>query len=279
MRLARFGEPGSERPAVIAGHEAYDLSGVVSDIDGWAVSPGGLETIRSCLNELPRLDISGLRVGASIAKPGTIYCIGLNYADHAAESNAELPTEPVVFLKPSNTIVGPFDAVAIPRHCTKTDWEVEIGIVIGAPSLYLDDIDQATRAIAGYVTVNDFSERELQLERSGGQWSKGKAAPGFTPVGPTFVSSDEVDVRALRLRSWVNGELRQDSSSAELIFDPARIVYELSQFAQLDPGDLILSGTPAGVALSGRYPYLQAGDVVEVEVENLGRQRAAMVSS
>ncbi len=170
-------------------------------------------------------------------------------------------------------MAGPFDAVAITRGSTKTDWEVELGVVIGRRASYLDSPSQALDYIAGFVTVNDLSERTFQLEVSGGQWSKGKSCAGFCPTGPYLVTPDEVDARDLRLRSWVNGEIRQDSSTRDLIFGVEQVIYDLSQFLVLEPGDLICTGTPEGVALSGRFPYLKAGDVVELEVAGLGRQR------
>jgi len=197
----------------------------------------------------------------------------MNYAAHAAESGSQPPSVPILFLKTPNTVVGPTDDVAIPRNSMKTDWEVELGVVIGRRASYLESPVDSINYIAGFVTTNDLSEREFQLESSGGQWSKGKSAPGFSPVGPWLVTPDEVNYRNLRLRSWVNGESRQDSSTSDLIFDVDYIVWHLSQFLTLEPGDLIMTGTPEGVALSGRFPYLKVGDVCEIEIEGLGRQR------
>lgn len=276
MRFARYGPPGQEVPALITSDAALDLRGVVRDIDAGALSPDGLAAIRAASGSLPALDTADVRIGPPIARPGAVYCIGLNYAAHAAESDAAIPERPVLFMKPPNTVVGPADGVDIPRRSVKTDWEVELGIVIGSRALYLDSPETAHDVIAGFVLVNDLSERDFQLDHSGGQWSKGKAAPGFTPVGPWMVTADEVDPAALRLRSWVNGELRQDSSTADLIFDVDEIVLHLSQYLELEPGDLILTGTPEGVALSGRFPYLRAGDVIEVEIDGLGHQRQVM---
>lgn len=275
MRLARFGELGREIPAVERDGRIFDLRSIVDDIDGEAISPEGLERIRTA-TELPELSIEGLRVGAPIARPGTVFCVGMNYAAHAAESGSAPPERPVLFLKPANTVVGPNDAVNIPRGSTRTDWEVELTIVIGSHAVYLDSEEAAAAAIAGYTIANDLSEREWQIEHSGGQWSKGKAAPGFTPLGPWFVPAAEIDANALRLRSWVNGEPRQDSQTADMIFSPTRIVWELSQYLAFEPGDIILTGTPEGVALSGRFPYLREGDVVEIEIDGLGRQRQEM---
>lgn len=203
----------------------------------------------------------------------------MNYAAHAAESGSTPPEVPIIFHKSPNTVVGPDDPVAIPPGSTKTDWEVELGVVIGKRASYLNSPDQTQEHIAGFVTVNDLSEREYQLETSGGQWSKGKSCPGFCPTGPFLATPDEVDHSSLRLRSWVNGEPRQDSTTADLIFDVATLVHHLSQYLVLEPGDLICTGTPEGVALSGRYPYLKAGDRVEIEVEGLGRQHQHLASA
>ena len=210
--------------------------------------------------------------------PVSSRCIGMNYAAHAAESGAEPPVDPVLFLKTPSSVVGPYDDVQIPRGSTATDWEVELGIVIGRRALYLESPDEALDHVAGFVLANDVSERTFQLKISGGQWSKGKIAPGFSPVGPWLVTPDEVEHQALRLRSWVNGEPRQDSSTADQIFDVATIVHHLSQYTELEPGDLVLTGTPEGVAMSGRFPYLAEGDVVELEIDGLGRQRQLMVA-
>jgi 2,4-diketo-3-deoxy-L-fuconate hydrolase len=278
MRFLRLGPRGHERPAVLEGGTALDLSHLTADIDAAFLSGGGIEQARDALAVLPEIvDADSMRIGAPIARPGAVYCIGMNYAAHAAESGAAPPTQPVVFMKAPNTVVGPDDAVPIPRGSEKTDWEVELGVVIGKPALYLDSPEHAMEHVAGYVTANDLSERAFQLEVSGGQWSKGKIAPGFLPVGPWLVTPEEVDPGSLRLRSRVNGEPRQDSSTADLIFDVATVIHHLSQFAQLEPGDLILTGTPEGVALSGRFPYLVAGDEVEIEIDGLGSQRQTMV--
>lgn len=277
MKFLRLGEPGRERPVVLHEGRYLDLSSLTSDIDGAFLGRGGVGEARAALADLPVLaGADSLRVGAPIARPGAVICIGMNYAAHAAESGAEPPSLPVVFLKSPNTVVGPYDEVTIPRGSTKTDWEVELGIVIGKETAYLDSPEQSLEHVAGFVAANDLSERAFQLEVSGGQWSKGKIARGFNPIGPWLVTPDEVDHQALRLRSFVNGEPRQDSSTADQIFDVAHIVHHLSQYATLEPGDLILTGTPEGVALSGRFPYLAPGDVVEIEIDGLGRQRQVM---
>jgi 2,4-diketo-3-deoxy-L-fuconate hydrolase len=274
MRLARLGEPGREIPALLSNGKYYDLRGVVTDIDADAVSPAGLERIAAAQHALPELqDARSMRVGPPVVRPGSVLCIGLNYAAHAAESNATPPEWPILFFKAPNTVVGPNDGVNIPRNSSKTDWEVELGVVIGTRALYLNSPDDAGAHIAGYVAANDLSERDFQLNVSGGQWSKGKSAPGFSPLGPWLATADEIDPKALRLRSWVNGEPRQDSTTADLIFPVDFIVWHLSQYLALEPGDVILTGTPEGVALSGRFPYIREGDIVEIEIEGLGRQR------
>ncbi len=280
MRLARLGPAGAERPVLLDGDRALDLSGVTDDIDGRFLDGGGLERARrACeageLSELP--DASSLRIGAPVARPSAVLCIGMNYAAHAAESGAAPPEVPIVFSKTPNTVVGPQDPVTIPPGSKKTDWEVELGIVIGRRTAYLSSPEQALGHVAGFVLCNDLSERAFQLEQSGGQWGKGKSAPGFCPTGPWLVTPDEVDPHALRLRSWVNGEARQDSSTADMVFDVEHLVWDLSQYLTLEPGDLILTGTPEGVALSGRFDYLAPGDIVELEIEGLGRQRQEMV--
>lgn len=279
MRLARVGELGHELPVALVDDRAYDLSTITDDIGERFFAAGGLQRVRSALaaGDLPEVAIDGRRFGAPITRPSAVICIGMNYAAHAAESGSAPPTIPIIFLKTPNTVIGPDDSVAIPRGSTKTDWEVELGIVIGSRASYLDSPADSIDYIAGFVTANDVSERDFQLAVSGGQWSKGKSAAGFNPTGPWLVTPDEVDYRNLRLRSWVNGEPRQDSSTADMIFDVDTIVHHLSQYLVLEPGDLILTGTPEGVALSGRFPYLAAGDVVEIEIEGLGRQRQEFV--
>jgi len=276
MKFARLGESGSEIPVVLDGDRRLDLRPLTSDVDGGflADDPVGRTSAAIAAGLLPELDgAEGLRIGAPIARPSAVVCIGMNYAAHAAESGATPPSVPVMFLKTPNTVVGPNDAVTIPRGSEKTDWEVELGIVIGRRASYLDSPADAAAHIAGFVTANDISERTFQLEVSGGQWSKGKCAPGFNPTGPWLVTPDEVDPQALRLQSRVNGEPRQDSSTADMIFPVDHIVWHLSQFLTLEPGDLVLTGTPEGVALSGRFPYLAPGDVVDIEIEGVGAQR------
>jgi 2-keto-4-pentenoate hydratase/2-oxohepta-3-ene-1,7-dioic acid hydratase in catechol pathway len=220
--------------------------------------------------------VEGLRVGAPVAKPAAVVCIGLNYVAHAAESGVEPPKNPVVFYKHPNTVVGPYDEVLIPRGSSKTDWEVELAVVIGKTARYLETDEEALACIAGYTISNDVSERALQLEVSGGQWSKGKSCETFNPLGPALVPADEVDAGNLDLKSWVNGEVRQDSNTRDLIFSVAAVIRDLSQYMTLDPGDIVNTGTPEGVALSGRFPFLSPGDVFECEIQGLGRQKQTL---
>lgn len=281
MKFARLGPSGAEIPVLIEGEEYLDLRPVTSDVNGDFLAGDFRARVESAraAGDLPELQgAAEMRVGAPIARPSAVICIGQNYAAHARESGSEPPTVPIMFLKTPNTVVGPNDAVTIPRGSEKTDWEVELGIVIGARASYLDSPDEADAHIAGYVTANDVSERAFQMEVSGGQWSKGKIAPGFNPTGPWLVTPDEVQVDDLRLRSWVNGEPRQDSNTNDMIFDVRAIVHHLSQYVALEPGDLILTGTPQGVAFGGKFPYLKAGDVVDIEIEGLGHQRQEFVA-
>jgi 2-keto-4-pentenoate hydratase/2-oxohepta-3-ene-1,7-dioic acid hydratase in catechol pathway len=283
MRLARIGRAGQERPVVVADDGTYlDLSGVTLDIDAAFLAGGGLDRARAALDELPRLPVAeGTRIGPPVRDPGKIVCIGQNYARHAAESGAEPPSEPIVFLKAADTLVGPNDDVRIPKASVKTDYEVELAVVIGTTARYLDSPEAAAAHIAGYAVSNDVSEREFQLERLG-QWDKGKNCETFNPLGPWLVTADEVgDPQALGLRLWVNGELRQDGNTANMNFGVAELVRYLSQFMVLYPGDVINTGTPAGVALGQPEPkpYLRAGDVVELEIDGLGRARQLMVAA
>ncbi|MEW2529367.1 fumarylacetoacetate hydrolase family protein [Streptomyces sp. NPDC047071] len=279
MKLLRVGTAGAERPALLdAGGTLRDLSGVVTDIDGALLADdAALARVRAAADAggLPALDAAGLRVGPPLARIGKVVCIGLNYHDHAVEAGAEPPAEPVVFLKAADTVVGPDDTVLVPRGSVKTDWEVELAIVIGRTARYLDSREEALAHVAGYAVAHDVSEREFQIER-GGTWDKGKNCETFNPLGPWLVTADEVpDPQALSLRLWVNGELMQDGTTARQIFPVAEVVRYVSRFMTLYPGDVINTGTPAGVAL-GRpepKPYLRAGDVVELEIDGLGRQR------
>ena len=279
MKFAQTGAPGAEQPVVIHKGRHYSLRGLTSSIDGAFLSDGGPAAAAGLeAGTLPEISSQDVRYGAPIARPSAVICVGLNYAAHAAESGAQPPEHPVIFLKTPNTVGGPDDSVSIPRGSTRTDWEVELGVVIGKRASYLESKETARDHIGAFVVVDDLSERDFQLNVSGGQWSKGKSSPGFCPTGPFLITPDEVDAGNLRLRSWVNGEPRQDSSTADMIFDVETIVWNLSQYMVLEPGDLICTGTPEGVALSGRFPHLKAGDVVEIEIEGLGRQRHEFIA-
>jgi 2-keto-4-pentenoate hydratase/2-oxohepta-3-ene-1,7-dioic acid hydratase in catechol pathway len=282
MHLMRLGPVGAEKPAVRVDDDHYvDVSDLVHDIDG-ALLAGGVDLLRGVVDE--RADsgrvepLRGLRVGPPIARPHQILCIGLNYSDHAAETGQPVPEEPILFTKPPNTLVGPDDDVVVPRGATKLDWEVELGVVVGRRCRYLPDEAEAGASIAGYVVVNDVSERAFQLERSG-QWSKGKSAETFNPCGPFLVTPDEIpDVRRLSMWLDVNGVRRQSGSTATMIFGPEFVVHYLSQFLVLEPGDLIDTGTPPGVGMGMRPPvWLTAGDVLELGIDGLGRQRQRVV--
>ncbi|SFS51246.1 fumarylacetoacetate hydrolase family protein [Saccharopolyspora flava] len=287
MRFLRLGSLSEERPHVLDDRgRLFDLSPITADVDGAFLAGDGVARTRAALEagELPAVDDpadgTGMRVGAPIARPMAVLCIGQNYAAHAAESGSAPPEVPILFFKHPNTVVGPHDEVVIPRGAERVDWEVELGVVVGRRASYLDSAEQALSHVAGYVLADDVSERAFQKEQSGGQWSKGKCAPTFNPVGPWFVPADEVgDPQALRLRSWVNGEPRQDSATADMIFGVGEIVRHLSQYLTLEPGDLVITGTPEGVAMSGRFPFLAPGDVVEMEIEGLGRQRNVVTSA
>jgi 2,4-didehydro-3-deoxy-L-rhamnonate hydrolase len=283
MYLMRIGPTGSERPVVRIDENHYvDVADVVSDFDEGFFGSGGLAGLgdivreRSAAGQLREFD--GERIGAPIARPHQILCIGLNYSDHAAETGAAIPDEPILFTKSPNALVGPYDDVRIPRGSTKLDWEVELGVVIGKRTSYLDSVEDAHGAIAGYLVVNDVSERAFQIERSG-QWSKGKSAETFNPAGPWLVTPDEIDdVGNLRMWLDVSGVRRQDGSTSTMIFDPYFVVHYLSQFLVLEPGDLIDTGTPPGVGMGMRPPvWLKAGDVIELGIEGLGSQRQTVV--
>lgn len=283
MKLRRLGPQGTEIPVVEDGDRYFRIDGLTEDIDGAFFTNGGLERVRAALagGELPELERAAqLRVGAPIARPAAVLCIGQNYAAHAAESGDAPPTVPILFYKHPNTVVGPFDDVAIPPGAVKVDWEVELGVVIGRRARYLSSPADALSHVAGYVVSNDVSERAFQVEHSGGQWSKGKSSETFNPLGPVLVTADEVgDPQNLRLWSHVNGQPRQDSRTGDMIFSVAEIIHHLSQYLVLEPGDLINTGTPQGVALSGRFPYLREGDVMEVGIERLGTAQQRLVAA
>ncbi|MEU4276894.1 fumarylacetoacetate hydrolase family protein [Streptomyces tanashiensis] len=279
MKLLRVGPPGAERPALLDQDGTLrDLSALVDDIDGSVLADASaLDRVRAAAGAgvLPALDATGLRVGPPVGRIGKVVCIGLNYHGHAAETGQATPAEPVVFLKAADTVVGPDDTVLVPRGSVKTDWEVELAIVIGRTARYLETDEQALAHVAGYAVAHDVSEREFQIER-GGTWDKGKNCETFNPLGPWLVTADEVpDPQDLGLKLWVNGELKQDGHTSDQIFPVAEVVRYVSRFMTLYPGDIINTGTPAGVAMGQPEPkpYLRPGDVVELEVEGLGRQR------
>jgi 2,4-diketo-3-deoxy-L-fuconate hydrolase len=278
MHLMRIGPPGAEKPVVRIDDDSYvDVSDLVTDFDATYFS-GGHDRLRAAVAERvaagAAAPFAGERIGAPIARPHQILAIGLNYRDHAAETGQDVPDEPILFTKSPNSLAGPNDPVRQPRGSTKLDYEVELGIVIATRTSYLDSPVDARGAIAGWVTANDVSERAFQTER-GGQWSKGKSAETFCPVGPWLATPDEVeDVLALNMWLDVNGERRQTGSTATMVFDPYVIVHYLSQFLVLEPGDLIVTGTPPGVGMGFDPPrYLKPGDVVELGIDGLGTQR------
>jgi 2-keto-4-pentenoate hydratase/2-oxohepta-3-ene-1,7-dioic acid hydratase in catechol pathway len=275
----RIGPPGAEKPVARIDDDSYvDLSDLTDDIDEAFLGGGGLDRIRPVITERAAAGqvshFAGERIGAPIARPHQILCIGLNYRDHAAETGQAVPAEPILFTKSPNTLVGPNDDVRIPRGSTKPDWEVELGIVIGRRTSYLDSPEQARDAIAGYCVVNDVSERAFQMERSG-QWVKGKSAETFNPAGPWLVTPDEIDdVLALDMWLDVSGVRRQTGSTKTMVFDPFFLVHHLSQFLVMEPGDLINTGTPPGVGMGHTPPvWLAPGDVIELGITGLGRQR------
>ncbi|MGE0818998.1 MAG: fumarylacetoacetate hydrolase family protein [Candidatus Nanopelagicales bacterium] len=284
MKLLRIGAVGSEKPAALVGDSTYvDLSDVVGDFDEAFFGSGGIDRIRPVVAERAAAghvhELGSQRVGAPFARPHQILCIGLNYSDHAAETGQPVPDEPILFTKSPNTLIGPDDDVRIPRGATKPDWEVELGIVIGRRTAYLDSVEEARDAIAGYCVVNDVSERAFQMER-GGQWSKGKSCETFNPAGPWLVTPDEIDdVLALDMWLDVSGVRRQTGSTSTMIFDPYYLVHYLSQFLVLEPGDLINTGTPPGVGLGFKPPvWLQPGDVMELGITGLGTQRQNVIA-
>jgi 2-keto-4-pentenoate hydratase/2-oxohepta-3-ene-1,7-dioic acid hydratase in catechol pathway len=276
MKLARYGRAGKEKPALVDGNgKLRDLSEVVSDIDADVLGPRSLARLAKLKPESLPAVRGAPRIGPCIARVGNFIAVGLNYADHAAESGMPVPKEPVLFNKAPSCVVGPNDDVMIPKGSKKTDWEVELAIVIGRTARYLETDEEALAHVAGYAVAHDVSEREFQIER-GGTWDKGKNCETFNPLGPWLVTADEVpDPQDLGLKLWVNGELKQDGHTSDQIFPVAEVVRYVSRFMTLYPGDVINTGTPAGVAMGQPEPkpYLRPGDVVELEVEGLGRQR------
>ncbi|RYY03364.1 MAG: FAA hydrolase family protein [Gammaproteobacteria bacterium] len=280
MKLLRYGLAGQERPGILdKDGKVRDLSSVVTDINGATLSDESLKNIAAVdINSLPLVD-DPIRFGPCVNHVGKFICIGLNYADHAAESGAAVPAEPVVFMKATSAITGPNDNVIKPRNSTKLDWEVELGIIIGKHSSYVE-LEDALDHIAGYCVINDISERNFQLERPGGQWDKGKGCDTFGPIGPYIVTKDEVP-DPLNLNLWlnVNGKTFQNGSTNKMVYGPEFLVHYLSQFMSLQPGDIISTGTPPGVGLGQKPPlYLEVGDVMELGIEGMGSQTQRVVS-
>jgi 2,4-diketo-3-deoxy-L-fuconate hydrolase len=283
MRLVRFGPLNSEKPGILSDQQTRrDLSAHFHDWNSAFFDSDGLNRLKKLLKSQPPTSLPAVsemeRWGAPVARPGKVICIGLNYSDHAKESNMAIPTEPIIFMKAANTVVGPFDNLLIPRKSVKTDWEVELGVIIGKTARYLANVSDAVTCIAGFCTSHDVSEREFQLER-GGQWTKGKSCDNFNPLGPWLSTSDEItDPQNLSMSLSVNGQFRQKGNTCTMIFNVYELVRYLSQFMTLEPGDLISTGTPPGVGLGMKPPqYLRAGDVVELEIEGLGKQRQTCV--
>lgn len=280
MRLVRIGDIGGEVPAIVAADGSYrDASSVIDDFDPGFFAAGGIEQLRGI--DPDSLPVVTGRIGAPIARPSTILCVGLNYVDHANESSMKVPEEPILFTKAPNCLVGPYDDVRIPRGATKVDYEVELAVVIGKQCRYLESPEQALGHIAGFTISNDVSERDWQLHRGGGQWIKGKSCETFNPCGPALVTPEEIDLDSgLDLWCDVNGERRQTGSTHDMIFNTAVILHHVSQFMVLEPGDLVNTGTPPGVAMGMPEPgYVHAGDVMTLGISGLGEQRQELVSA
>lgn len=280
MKLLRYGKPGAERPALVdAQGNLRDLSDVIDDLAGSALSPASLAKLRQLnVDALPK--VAGTpRIGACVGNVGKFICIGLNYADHAAETGAEIPKEPVIFSKWTSAIVGPNDAVEIPRDSVKTDWEVELGVVIGKGGRYISEAD-ALSHVAGYCVINDVSEREFQIER-GGTWDKGKGCDTFGPLGPWLVTTDEIpDANQLSMWLEVDGKRYQNGNTNTMIFKVPEIISYLSRFMSLQPGDVISTGTPPGVGMGQKPPvYLRAGQQIRLGIEGLGEQRQTTIQA
>jgi len=280
MKLLRFGPKGQEKPGVIDQEgNIRDLSSAVADYQGANISLDAIAKIKALdLTQFPVVE-NPERLGSCVGTPPNFYCVGLNYAKHAAESGLNPPAEPVLFNKATSCLSGPNDDVVIPRKSSKADWEVELGVVIGKEALYVSE-ENALDYVAGYCIINDMSEREFQIERSG-QWVKGKSAPTFGPTGPYLVTTDEIpDPQVLNLKLSLNGEVLQNSNTSDMIFTVRQIVSHMSQFMQLMPGDIICTGTPEGVGLGMNPPrYLKAGEVMELEIDGLGSQRQTTVDA
>ena len=271
MRIARIGEVGKEKPAVVLGDEYILVDSLVSDWSRATLEAGAMEKVAAAdLTSLPRVAKGSTRIGSPINRPSKVICVGLNYLAHIKETNSETPKEPVIFMKAPDTVVGPNDDIVIPPNSTATDYEVELAIVIGKRALYLSSPEDSAKHILGYTISQDVSERYWQLERSG-QWVKGKSFPTFNPLGPEIVTPDAIDPNNLRLWCSVNGVMKQDSNTDDLLFGLHHIVWYISQFMELFPGDIINSGTPFGVGLGFKPPvYLAIGDTVKTGIEGIG---------
>ncbi|MEY3362742.1 MAG: hypothetical protein RLZZ538_285 [Actinomycetota bacterium] len=284
MRLVRLGERGKEIPGVQLSDSStvLDARSVTSDFDPEFFASGGVERLRTAMknDQLAPLSDAGLRIGAPIGKPEKIVCIGLNYRNHARESGMEVPNEPIIFMKAPNTLVGPHDDVRIPRKSQKTDWEIELAVVMGTKVSYLASPAEALACVAGYAISNDVSEREFQLER-GGQWDKGKSCATFNPLGPWLVTADEVpDPQRLEMFLEVNGQRVQNENTSDMIFSVSHLIWYVSQFMVLEPGDVVNTGTPAGVGLGLRPPrYLSPGDEMRLGIDGLGEQRSRAIAT
>ena len=279
MKLLRWGPAGAEKPGLAHSDGTIrDLSGVVSDLAGDVLSDAGLAAIRAADPAALPVVEAGTRLGPCVGGTGKFICIGLNYADHAAESGLEVPPEPVIFMKASSAICGPDDPIIIPRGSEKTDWEVELGVIIGTKAKYVSEAD-ALAHVAGYAVTNDVSERAFQTERAG-QWTKGKSCDNFGQLGPWLVTRDEVaDPQDLAMWLKVNGETMQDGSTRTMVYGVAHVISYLSQFFTLHPGDVISTGTPPGVGMGMKPPrYLKPGDVVELGIQGLGQQRQDVIA-
>jgi 2,4-didehydro-3-deoxy-L-rhamnonate hydrolase len=278
MKFARLRSENGTMPVVVSGDKAYDLSEMLGDITPKTMGLLDSAAVAAAGGKLNAVELDDAEFDAPIASTGAVIAIGMNYAAHAAESGAAPPSVPVMFLKTPNTLAAPDDPFVIPTGALKIDWEVELAMVIKKRAYLLDEDEDPLDYVAGFTIADDLSERTYQLEESGGQWSKGKCVPGSTPLGPWLVTPDDVDAGALRMRSFVNDEPRQDSSTADMIFDCPTIIRHLSQYLALEAGDVVLTGTSQGVALSGRFPYLKPGDVVRIEIDGLGAQTQTMVA-
>jgi 2-keto-4-pentenoate hydratase/2-oxohepta-3-ene-1,7-dioic acid hydratase in catechol pathway len=279
VRIARIGALGQERPAVLSGQSAIFVDSIISDWNRHELENGALQKIvRANLSNLPSEPFGKNRIGAPIQNPTKVICVGLNYLGHIKESNAETPKEPIIFMKAPDSVVGPNDQIVIPPNSDATDYEVELAIVIGSSALYLESPDLAAQHILGYSISQDVSERHWQLERSG-QWVKGKSFPTFNPIGPCVVTPDEIDGSNLRLWCSVDGEMRQDSNTNDLLFGINHIIWYISQFMELHPGDIINTGTPFGVGLGFKPPkYLRAGNILRTGIEGIGEVESPLVA-